>query len=120
MHSLSTSFRSASLQRSVVLLLAVFAAISIQAAELQTLEGQVPKPVQLLLPTGQLPATNRIDLSIALPMRNAAALSNLLQQIYDPASPLYRHYLTTEQFTEKFGRTEQDYQAVINFAKASH
>jgi len=121
MQSLSTSsFRSVSLQRSAGLLLAMFAAISLQGAELQMLAGQVPKPAQLLRPVGQLPATNRMDLAIALPLRNAAALSNLLQQIYDPRSPVYRHYLTTEQFTENFGPTKQDYQAVVSFAKANH
>ena len=33
--------------------------------------------------------------------------------------PNYHHYLTPEQFTERFGPTEQDYQAVIAFAKAN-
>ena len=46
-------------------------------------------------------------------------MNSLLQQIYDPASPHYRHYLTPEQFTEEFGPSEQDYQAVIAFAKTN-
>ncbi|MGA2247936.1 MAG: immunoglobulin domain-containing protein, partial [Verrucomicrobiota bacterium] len=116
----SSLFRSVSLQHGIALLLAVSAAISIQGADLQALEGHVPKLAKLLRPAGQLPATKRIDLAIALPLRNAAALSNLLQQIYDPRSPVYHHYLTTEQFTENFGPTKQDYQAVISFAKANH
>ena len=43
----------------------------------------------------------------------------MIQQIYDPASPNFRHYLTPEQFTEQFGPTEQDYQSVIDFAKTN-
>src|SRR5437879_9488506 len=46
-------------------------------------------------------------------------LTNLSQQIYDPASSNYRHYLTPAQFADNFGPTEQDYQTVIGFAKAS-
>ena len=42
-----------------------------------------------------------------------------MQQLYDPASPQFHQYLTPEQFTERFGPTEQDYQAVIDFAKAN-
>ena len=46
-------------------------------------------------------------------------MTNLLRQIYDPASPNYQHYLTPEEFTAQFGPTEQDYQKVISFAQAS-
>src|SRR5262249_24793073 len=42
----------------------------------------------------------------------------LLQQIYNPASSNYHHYLTTQQFTEKFGPTEHDYQAVTTFMES--
>ena len=41
----------------------------------------------------------------------------ILPALYDPASPDYRHYLTPQQFTDRFGPTEQDYQAVVDFAK---
>jgi Predicted protease len=68
---------------------------------------------------GRFPGTNRLNLAIGLPLRNEEALDNLLQQIYDPASPNFRQYLTPEQFTEKFGPTEQDYQALAVFMKAN-
>ena len=58
-------------------------------------------------------------LAIGLPCEIRVALSNLLQQIYDPASPNYHHYLTPEQFTEQFGPAKADYQAVIAFARAN-
>jgi uncharacterized repeat protein (TIGR01451 family) len=68
---------------------------------------------------GRLPASQQLHLAIGLPLRNQGALNSLLQQIYDPTSPQYHHYLTTEQFTDMFGPTESDYQAVIAFAKAN-
>jgi PKD repeat protein len=96
-------------------------ATSGQAAERQALRGHVPRAIAdlNLQPVGLLSGTNRLHLAIGLPLRNQEALTNLLQQIYDPASPEYRHYLTPEQFTDKFGPTMEDYQAVIAFAKAN-
>ena len=60
-----------------------------------------------------------MNLAIALPLRDPAGLTDLLRQIYDPASPNYRHYLTPEQFAERFGPVESDYQAVVAFADAN-
>ncbi|HEX4083866.1 MAG TPA: putative Ig domain-containing protein [Chthoniobacteraceae bacterium] len=89
-----------------------------QAAERQHLHGHVPKVVPALSPVGTLDSRQRLDLAIALPLRNPAGLSALIGQLYDPASPLYRHYLTPAQFTAQFGPAPQDYEAVAAFAKA--
>jgi len=93
----------------------------VQAAERQALHGHIPPAVadRNLQPISVLPASQHLRLAIGLPLRNQEALSNLLQQIYDPASANYHHYLTPQQFTEQFGPTKQDYQAVIAFAKAN-
>ena len=92
------------------------------AAGTQVLHGHVPAAVARfnLQPTGQLPATKSLHLAIGLPLRNQEALTHLIQQLYDPASPNFRQYLTPEQFAEMFGPTEQDYQAVIDFAQRNH
>jgi uncharacterized repeat protein (TIGR03803 family) len=88
--------------------------------ERQVLHGHVPAAVSQLglRPVGRLPAANRLNLAIGLPLRNTNALNQLLQDLYDPASPQFRHYLTPEQFTERFGPTKQDYGAVVQFAKS--
>ncbi len=88
------------------------------AADRQTLRGHVPAAVTGLAPVGRLPATQRLNLAIALPLRNQEALDELLRQLYDPASPRYRQYLTPAQFAAEFGPTAQDYEAVAAFAKA--
>ncbi len=54
-------------------------------------------------------------LSVSLPQRNQAALDALLQAIYDPASPQYRHYVSVAAFTAQFGPTAQDYTAAVTF-----
>jgi len=88
-------------------------------ANLASLHGHVPAVTSRLSAKGRLPATNHLRLAIGLPLRNRAALTNLLQQIYDPASPNFHHYLTPEEFTAQFGPTTQDYQAVIDFANSN-
>jgi hypothetical protein len=87
-------------------------------AALRPLPGHVPAIVAHLSPIGRLPATNRLNLAIGLPLRNQAALQLLLHQLYDPASTNFHRYLTPDQFTARFGPTEADYQAVIDFAHA--
>src|ERR1039458_386745 len=93
-------------------------AISARAAERQTLRGHVPAAVARLAPAGSLPASQRLNLAIGLPLRNTEALTNLLHELYDPASPNYRQFLTPEQFAARFGPSEADYQALIAFVKA--
>ncbi len=72
-----------------------------------------------LPPQSRMSGTERLDLTISLPLRNQAALTNLLQQIYDPASPNFHRYLSPAKFTELFGPTEADYEKVIRFAEAN-
>ena len=48
-------------------------------------------------PTGRFPNTNRLNLAIGLPLRNQEALTNLLREIYDPASANFRHFLKLKQ-----------------------
>ena len=99
----------------VVLLLATTA--HAQNAPTQKLRGHVPEAVKRLTPRGRANASERLRLAIGLLLRNQSDLTNLLDQLYDPASPNYHHYLTPEEFTARFGPAEQDYQAVIQFAK---
>lgn len=103
----------------LALLFLVPVAFSASAVERQTLQGHVPRAAARLKPIERLPATNSIHVAIGLPVRNPELLTNLLQQIYDPASGQYRQYLTAEQFTEQFGPTEADYQAVAAYAQAN-
>jgi kumamolisin len=77
-----------------------------------TLNGQAQ-------PIGRLPATQIMQLDIVLPLRDQAGLDSFLSELSDPASPSYRHYLTVPEFTERFGPTQQNYDAVLDFARAN-
>jgi len=87
--------------------------------DLKTLHGHVPQVVSSLSPLESLPATNQLRLAIGLPLHNTAALAAFMDQLYDPASPGFRQFLTPEEFTDQFGPTAQDYEAVKNFARSN-
>ncbi|HLY04384.1 MAG TPA: S53 family serine peptidase [Rhizomicrobium sp.] len=61
------------------------------------------------------PATH-LRLEVVLPMRNLAGLRSLLDdQIYNPHSVLFRHYLSVAEFTERFGPSQSDYDSAMKF-----
>lgn len=82
------------------------------------LPSRVSKIAARLKPIESLPSTNRLRLVIGLPFRNPEALTNLLEQLYDPGSPQFRQWLTPEEFNSEFGPTKADYAKVIHFAQA--
>src|SRR5437868_1453177 len=71
------------------------AVVHAQAAARQQLQGHVPAITARLQPAGPLDASKQLDLSIGLPLRNQADLKAFLQDVYDPSSPNFRHFLTT-------------------------
>jgi len=66
-----------------------------------------------------MPATQSLRLDVVLPLRDQAKLDKLVQEIYDPASPSYRHFLTVSEFTERFGPSQADYEALTRYAEAN-
>ncbi|HEY1789281.1 MAG TPA: S53 family peptidase [Verrucomicrobiae bacterium] len=113
-------YRSA-IERWLIAVSVLLLSVGRAAADNKAVPNGVPGTIQSLnlKSVGRLPAASRLRLAIGLPMRNKAALTTLVHQMYDPTSPVYHHFLTPAQLTEKFGPTEQDYQAVIQFAQTN-
>jgi kumamolisin len=68
---------------------------------------------------GKLPANQSLHFDVVLALRDQAGLDNFLQAVYNPSSPNYRQFLTVEQFTQMFGPTQADYDALLHFAAAN-
>jgi len=66
---------------------------------------------------GHLPATQVMQLDVVLPLRDQAGLDSFLAELYNTYSPNYRHFLTPAEFTEKFGPTRENYDAVIRYVQ---
>ena len=89
-----------------------------QAASGPRLTGHVPlRAVAHSHLLGRVAAAQMIGLALTLPLRNPAALSDLLSRQYTPGDPLYGKFLTPAEFTKRFGPTESDYAAVAASAK---
>lgn len=88
---------------------------------LQILHDHVPAAVteEKASRIGPLSADKHLHLAIQLPLRNQADLESLLERLYDPNSPDFRKYLSVEEFTERYGPTLEDYQAVVDFVRAN-
>ncbi|MEO7029582.1 MAG: S53 family peptidase [Acidobacteriaceae bacterium] len=69
-------------------------------------------------PVAALDDTRHLQLALSLPLRNEAALDALLQQIYDPQSPNFHHYLSSQEFTERFSPSQAEYDAVVQWAQS--
>jgi subtilase family serine protease len=77
-----------------------------------TANGQAPS-------IGRLPANRSMQVDMVLSLRDPGGLESFLKEVYDPSSPIYHHYVTVKQFTERFGPSQSDYDAVVRFAKAN-
>lgn len=104
----------------VTVFLLFFAIVTIGVAQgnLQFIRGQRHHLPSQLKPIEHYSSSNRMDFVVGLPLRNHEALTHLLHDIYNPASPNYRKYLTPSQFAERFAPDESDYESLMNFAKS--
>lgn len=67
---------------------------------------------------GHLPASQVLQLDVVLPIRDQAGLDSFLADLYSSTVPNFRHFLTPAEFTEKFGPTQRDYDAVVQYVQS--
>jgi len=95
----------------------LFMATPVRAQKRQVLSTQLSAPAGARA-VGRLPGSGRLSLTLTLRLCNQQELQVLLHELYDPASPDYRHFLTAQQFTDRFGPTIDDYEEVVGFAQS--
>jgi kumamolisin len=66
--------------------------------------------------TGRLPSNQVLQLDLVLQLSDPAGLDTFLKDLYDPTSASYRHFVTPQEFTARFGPSQSDYDAVVRFA----
>lgn len=83
------------------------------------LHGHVPsKALTSAKFLGRMASNAQLTVTFALPLRNQTDLQGLLEHLYDPGDPQYGHYLVPQEFTDRFGPTQADYDAVIAYARS--
>ncbi|HEX7652886.1 MAG TPA: protease pro-enzyme activation domain-containing protein, partial [Verrucomicrobiae bacterium] len=83
----------------------------------KVITGHIPRALSRLSANGALASTNQMALSLGLPLRDAKGLDQFLHDVYDPTNPSYREFLTPEEFADRFGPSEADYEQVKDFAR---
>jgi hypothetical protein len=108
-----------SLSLFITLCVAIFtvSSVPVHAQQRQALATHAAAPAGAQL-IGRLPASQQMQLAISLPLRNQDQLNTFLQQLEDPTSSNYHHYLSSAQFTGQYGPTVEQYQQVITFVQA--
>src|SRR5262249_24378821 len=81
--------------------------------------GHIPSDTAKLKSIGRLDPQKELHLAIGLPIRNQDQLTALLQSLYDPTSANFHQFITPDEFTKRFGPSEQDYEALAAFAQAN-
>jgi subtilase family serine protease len=69
-------------------------------------------------PVGRLPATQSLHFNLTLALGDPDGLRRFLNAVYDRSNPLFRHFISPEEFTSRFGPTQEEYEDVMNFAQA--
>ncbi|HUA79598.1 MAG TPA: S53 family peptidase [Dyella sp.] len=64
---------------------------------------------------GRLPENRLMSLDVVLPLRDKAGLDAFVADVTNPASANYQHYLTPQEFTARFGPTQNDYDTVVQY-----
>jgi len=67
---------------------------------------------------GKTSAEKQITVLLSLPSQDPDGAASFATHVSTPGDPLYRHYLTPEQFAARFGANESDYEATVAWAKA--
>jgi subtilase family serine protease len=68
---------------------------------------------------GKLPPTDTLRFDMVMPLRDRTALQSFLRQQYDPSSAFYHQFLTPQEFTARFGPSQDDWNTLVAFAKAN-
>lgn len=56
-----------------------------------------------------------MQVNVLVKEQNAGGLVQYAQMVNDPASPLYRHFLTPQEIGTRFGASQKDYQTAANY-----
>lgn len=96
----------------VALMLPVVSATAAQPRVQVASGAPIPKTFSIV------PVSINTTFDIALAQPNKQALNDFIASLSDPASPNYRHYLTTQQFAQRFGANDTTVQAVSSYMKS--
>jgi subtilase family serine protease len=101
----------------LLLLCSIAASFPTLAAQPRTaLRGHVSPQIRNFQPIARIDPAQKLRLAVGLPVRDPAGLAQFVADVSTPGSPSFRRFLTSGEFTQRFGPTAADYQAVEDYA----
>lgn len=83
------------------------------------LVGSVSSELRLAHRLYPLSGTRQIGIGVTLRPRDESGLRHFLTDVYDPTSPTYRHFLTVQQYKQRYGPTTEDHNRTVGWLKSS-
>ncbi|HEU5270175.1 MAG TPA: S53 family peptidase [Jatrophihabitans sp.] len=77
--------------------------------------SQAPAWTATTTALGPAPAASTVNFTVAIAPRDAAGAQAFADAVSDPRSASYRHFLTPQQYTARFGATASDVAAVLSW-----
>lgn len=111
------------MDRKIAILLLIAASLisAVTSGQAQTLMTRHVREVTVngqAKPVGRLLGSEVLQLDVVLPLRDQAGLDAFLAALQSSTVPNHQYFLTPSEFTERFGPTQQDYDAVIRYVQA--
>ena len=112
------------MRRSGILCLTLAAGVSILTVRAQA-QSMMTRQVREAVTSGEAQLVGRLasgqmmNLNLVLPLSDPAGLKSFLSDVYDPSSASFHKFLTPKEFTAKFGPSQAQYDAVVQFAVSS-
>jgi kumamolisin len=87
---------------------------------LASLSGHVPsaRTMKYARDLGRKSASSPMHLAISLKPKDAAGLATLAKRIYDPTDSQFHHFLTTQEFADRYAISSDDLSQVTSYLKS--
>jgi kumamolisin len=79
------------------------------------LNGTLRPEISKIRPLGHHDPQSKMQVTVALKLRNTDELDRFLAEVNDPASPRYHHFLTPAEFKAEYGPTANQVNAVVQY-----
>lgn len=99
-------------------LTAAFSCQFVQSASASVIGNDLPKDLATATMVGVVEADRPITVILSLPLRDAKGAADFVAHATKPGDRLFRHWLTPQEFAERFGADQSHYAAVANWARA--
>ncbi|RUL66070.1 hypothetical protein EKH79_05075 [Dyella dinghuensis] len=99
----------------LAIMMAVGASGAANAAQFYTHHVRAAVAQATAQEVGTLPSSKLMAIDVVLPVRDQASLDQFVAAVSNPASLQYRQYVTPQEFTERFGPSQSDYDTVVQY-----